>query len=176
MNLILIGFMGTGKTVTGKALAKRLGWRFVDVDALIEREARTPIRRIFAERGEAQFRRLETQAIRRAVRGRRQVIAAGGGAFVHPANRRLLQQAGVVICLTSRPEVILRRVTRTIAARPMLAGARSPLARIKQLLAQRRPFYATADLIVDASRLTADGAARAILTRLHPSLLADLTA
>ena len=176
MNLILIGFMGTGKTVTGKVLAKRLRWTFVDVDALIERAARKPIRRIFTEDGEARFRRLETQMIRRVARGRRQIIAAGGGAFIRPENRRLLQQAGVVVCLTSSPAVILKRVKRTIASRPMLAGATSPLARIRRLLKVRAPFYAKADLTIDASRLTAAGTASAILARLHPAILQALTA
>ena len=72
MNIILTGFMGTGKTAAGKRLAKRLGWRFVDVDALIEAAAKMPIARIFTERGEPVFRRLERRAVSRVIHGHQQ--------------------------------------------------------------------------------------------------------
>ena len=80
MNITLIGFMGTGKTTIGKRLAKRLGWRFVDIDQQIETSAKKPVPRIFAEHGEPVFRRLEERIIRRSVREDHQVIATGGGA------------------------------------------------------------------------------------------------
>ena len=110
MNLVLIGFMGTGKTAVGRRLARRLGWRFVDVDALIERGTGCSIPRLFAQRGEPVFRRLERRWIGRVIRGRRQVIATGGGAFLDPANRSLLKASGPVIGLTARPRAILARI------------------------------------------------------------------
>ena len=94
MNITLIGFMGTGKTTVGKRLAKRLGWEFVDLDALIEARTGRAIADIFTQHGEPVFRRLEQRWIRRVARGDQQVIATGGGAFLDPENRRLLKSGG----------------------------------------------------------------------------------
>ena len=156
MNVILTGFMGTGKTVVGRRLAKRLGWRFVDVDELIEAGAGMPIADIFSKRGEAVFRRLERRHITRVTRGRHQVIATGGGAFADPENRRCLQACGIVVCLTARPRAILARVGRRIAVRPMLSGSANPLARVRVLLAQRAKAYAQADLTLKTSDLSVE--------------------
>ena len=122
MNIILTGFMGTGKTAVGKRLAKRLGWRFVDIDQLIEAQAKMPVARIFAERGEAVFRRLEQRCIGRVVHSDQQVVATGGGAFVDPKNRAWLRASGVVVCLTATPRVILTRVGKRLDARPLLGN------------------------------------------------------
>ncbi len=168
MNIILTGFMGTGKTAVGKRLAKQLGWRFVDVDALIEAGAKTPIPTIFAEHGEPIFRRLEQRTIRRVIRGDEQVIATGGGAFVDAENRRLLRAVGPVVCLTATPKVILQRVGATAAKRPMLSHASSPLARIQQLLAQRASAYAKADLMLDTSHLTVEAVVERIWEEIAP--------
>lgn len=174
MNITLTGFMGTGKTVVGRRLAKQLGWAFVNLDSLIEAVARKPVATIFAEHSEAVFRRLETRAIRRAMRGDQQVIATGGGAFANPQNRRLLRSGGPVICLTAHPKVILQRVTPTLASRPMLASPASsgaggpPLARIGQLLAQRASAYAKADLTIDTSRLSVEEVVERIWEEVGP--------
>jgi len=170
MNVILTGFMGTGKTAVGKRLAKRLGWKFVDLDALIEASAKMPIPKIFSERGEAVFRRLERRHISRAVHGRQQVIATGGGAFVNPKNRSLLRASGTVICLTARPGVILKRVSHKLRALPMLTGAAHPLTRIRVLLAQRAPAYAQADLTIDTSHLSVDDTVERLWQQLSPHL------
>ena len=132
MNITLTGFMGTGKTAVGKRLAKRLGWRFVDVDSVIVASAKESVAKIFAEHGEAVFRRLEKRAIRRIAKGRQQVIATGGGAFVNPENQRLLRAVGPVICLTASPRVIVQRASPTLSSRPLLAKAASPLQRVSQ--------------------------------------------
>ena len=139
MNIILTGFMGTGKTAVGKRLAKRLGWRFVDVDELIEQSAKMPIARVFSERGEEVFRRLERRCIAHVIHGDHQVIATGGGAMMDPQNRGRLRASGLVVCLTAKPQTILARVGRRIGIRPLLAGAANPLARIRTLLSQRAP-------------------------------------
>lgn len=168
MNIILTGFMGTGKTAVGKCLAKQLGWRFVDLDRVIEAVANKPIPQIFAEHGEQVFRRLEKRAIHRVARGREQVIATGGGAFVDAASRRLLRAVGPVICLTAAPKVILQRVGPTLSRRPMLAHAPSPLARIQQLLQQRASAYAQADLTIDTGSLSIEQIAEQIWEQVGP--------
>lgn len=170
MNITLTGFMGTGKTAVGKRLAKQLGWKFVDLDALIVASTGKPVPSIFAEHGEPVFRRLETRMIRRVTRGHEQVIATGGGAFVNPENRRLLRAVGPVICLTAGPKVILQRITLTLANRPMLATAPSPLARIQQLLAQRTSAYAQADLTIDTSHLSLEEVAERVWEEIGPWL------
>ncbi|PIQ84066.1 MAG: hypothetical protein COV75_04310 [Candidatus Omnitrophica bacterium CG11_big_fil_rev_8_21_14_0_20_63_9] len=170
MNIILTGFMGTGKTTVGKKLAKRLGWKFVDVDQLIEESAKAPIAKIFTERGEAVFRRLERRHITRAVHGKHQVIATGGGAFIDQQNRSRLRASGPVVCLTAQPQVIFERVGRRITTRPMLAGAANPLNRIRTLLQQRAKAYARADLTVDTSGLSVDQVVDRVWEALSPCI------
>ena len=168
MNIVLTGFMGTGKTAVGKRLAKRLGWRFADIDELIEQSARMPIARIFSERGEAVFRRLERRFITRIVHGDQQVIATGGGAVVDPKNRGRLRATGFVICLTATPQAIVARIGRRIAARPMLSGSADPVARIRTLMKQRARAYTQADLTIDTSRLSIEQVAQQVWERLSP--------
>ncbi len=171
MNITLIGFMGTGKSVVGKRLARRLGWTFVDIDSLVVASAKESVAKLFAEHGEQVFRRLETRMVRRAIRDDAQVIATGGGAFVDPDNQRLLRAVGPVICLTASPKVIAQRVSATLASRPMLAGAASsPTARIQQLLNQRAAAYAKADLTVDTSHLSVDDVVDRIWEHIGPSI------
>ncbi|MDP3723248.1 MAG: shikimate kinase [Candidatus Omnitrophota bacterium] len=170
MNIILTGFMGTGKTAVGRRLAKRLGWRFVDVDALIEAGAKKSVATIFAEHGEGVFRRLERRTILRAIRARHQVIATGGGAFVDAQNRARLRVSGPVICLTARPRTILARVGARLSARPLLRGAVSPLTRVRTLLTQRARAYAQADLTIDTSALSIDEVVERLWSTLSPCL------
>jgi shikimate kinase len=170
MNIILTGFMGTGKTATGKRLAKRLGWKFVDIDEQIEAAAKMPITRIFSERGEAVFRRLERRLIHRVAHGHHQVIATGGGAFVDPKSRGVLRAIGTVVCLTAAPPVILARVGKRAGTRPLLAGPGGVLGRIKTLLAQRAPAYKQADLTIDTSRLSVEETVERLWRQLSPCL------
>ena len=170
MNIILIGFMGVGKTSVGKRLAKRLGWQFVDVDQLIERSAKMSVSKLFVERGEPVFRRLERRAIGRVIHGRRQVIATGGGAFVDPQSRSKLRVSGPVICLTARPRTILNRLGRKRETRPLLHGSANPLATTKRLLAQRLGAYAQADLTVETDDLPVEGVVEHIWQQLSPYL------
>lgn len=169
MNITLIGFMGTGKTTTGKRLAKRLGFQFVDVDELIEASAKKPIPQIFTEHGEPVFRRLEERIIRKVVRSDHQVLATGGGAFIDPKNRSRLKATGPVVCLTARPKTILSRVGKRIEARPLLKG-NDPLRRIKVLLARRARAYAQADIIIDTSDLSIEQVVERLWRDLSPGL------
>ena len=170
MNIILTGFMGTGKSTIGKRFAKRMSWRFVDVDERIETSTKQTIPEIFAKRGEDVFRRLERRWINRIIHEHHQVIATGGGAFVDPVSRARLRLSGPVICLTATPQVILARVGRQLAHRPLLASARDPLARMRTLIKKRASAYAKADLTIDTSRLSVEEAVERLWKELAPYL------
>jgi 3-dehydroquinate synthase len=159
-NIALIGFMGTGKSEVGTRLAQRLGMKFIDCDATIEAKTGRSIADIFERSGEERFRRLEREEIARVSRRWGLVVATGGGAPQDPANMAALKRAGIVICLTARPEVIWER-TRGASERPLLAVP-DPRARIAELLAERRSCYAQADRSFDTSDLSPERAAEAV--------------
>jgi len=145
-NLVLIGFMGTGKSSVGRMAAHQLGYDFVDTDDLLERKAGKTISRIFAEDGEARFRELEHQLVAEMAGWRKKVIATGGGLGSDPDNLASLKSHALVVCLWATPEAIWQRV-RHQTHRPLLQEA-DPLARIRQLLEQRTPCYRQADVLV----------------------------
>ncbi len=161
--LALIGFMGVGKTAVGKRLARLLGFDYVDTDALVEEAAGKTIARIFAEQGEEQFRRMETEALRRALEQPGRVVSTGGGITTREENRRILAAGAAVVLLTARPEVVLMRV-RPIEKRPMLSGWPDPLERIRSLMQERAPVYSEYHCRFDTShcppRVTAEKIAR----------------
>ena len=131
--VVLIGFSCTGKSRVCSLLAQQLGWRPVDTDDLIVALAGKPIERIFAEDGETHFRAVERAAVAQACVGEQRVIATGGGAPVAAENRRLLFRSSLVVALQARPETILKRLRRQLAAgavRPLL-DTPDPLARIR---------------------------------------------
>lgn len=150
-NLVLVGFMGTGKSTVGKKLARRLGMKFVDSDQEVERVTGLTINEIFKRYKEVRFRSEEKAALRRITRNSGQVIATGGGAVIDPENVEILKENGFLVCLTAQPEVIFERVKRK-KNRPLLQKD-DPLAEIKKLLAERAPFYAKADVAVDTSKM-----------------------
>jgi shikimate kinase len=149
--IYLVGFMGSGKTTVGKLLAGELGWRFVDLDDEIEAAQGASISQIFAGRGEAEFRRIETEAIgaqiREIERGHPTVLALGGGAFAQPANRALLQDSGISVWLDCDFELARARVARE-SHRPLARDAE----KFEQLFHARREAYAQADY-----RIAVDG-------------------
>jgi shikimate kinase len=172
--LILTGFMATGKSVVGPLVARRLGWRFVDSDAEVAARAGKSIAAVFADEGEARMRALEREVIAALARDRRRcaqcgrrrpaVIATGGGAIVEEANFAEMHAAGVVICLSARPEVIARRVARTAARRPKLAeGGKPLLERINELMAERASAYARADATIDTSEIAIEAVVERVL-------------
>lgn len=140
-NVVLTGFMATGKSTVGRVLAARLRYGFVDTDRIIE-ERHGPIPVIFAERGEAAFRALERALAEELAGLSSLVISTGGGMLLDPAVADVLSATGTVVCLTAEPEVILKRVggARAGERRPLLAGA-DPRARITELLAERAEAY-----------------------------------
>lgn len=150
-NVILTGFMGTGKTSLGKLLATRLGRPFVDIDKKIETEQQLSIPKIFEQFGEEHFRELEKSAVKELSERRGLVIATGGGTIKDEENLRLLKNSGVLICLTTAPEEIFNRTARR-GERPVLdGGGDERLATIKKLLAERKKFYDRADYQVDTT-------------------------
>lgn len=152
----LTGFMASGKSTVGPLLADALGYRFVDLDWLIEARAGQSIPMIFAEGGEAAFRAAEAEALDETTRSRRMVVATGGGALVTPAALRTARMAGPVVWLRASVEATLDRLGDAVG-RPLLAGPDGrPLwghalrQRVEALMGEREPFYAQADLTLDA--------------------------
>ncbi|HET8629345.1 MAG TPA: shikimate kinase, partial [Thermomicrobiales bacterium] len=170
-NIYLTGFMGSGKSAVGARLAARLGRPYRDLDATIVAGAGMTIPAIFAQEGEAAFRRREADALRRVAAEGGQVVATGGGIVADAANREVMRASGWIVCLEARPETLYARVRAQAgeddlhSARPLLA-APDPLARIRDLKASRQPAYADADWTVHTDGLgvdeVADEVARAV--------------
>jgi shikimate kinase len=158
-NLVLIGFMGTGKSAIGRAIARQTGGRHVDTDYEIETLCGKKIARIFSEDGEGAFRTAEQRVVRRLAytagryRAKLLIVSTGGGTPLRSENAGLLHRVGSILWLTASTETIVRRVTRNIDQRPLLAGYREdPASRIEFLVADRAPRYAAlADYTVDTS-------------------------
>ncbi len=131
-------------------LARRLKRNFVDLDKMIEDQAKKTIAQIFAAEGENGFRRRESQAVEVASRLSKHVIATGGGVLLDEKNVERLRRCGMLICLTARPEVILKRTTASLPARPLLSGP-NPAGRIEELVKLREPFYTKAEFAIDTS-------------------------
>jgi len=146
-NIALTGFMGTGKSEVGKALAKKLGYSFVDMDDEIEKKSGLRITDIFSVHGEEAFRDMETEVIRSFSNGDRLVISTGGGAVLRQENMDYLRKKGVIVCLSAAPEIIMDRL-RGSSDRPLL-NVEDPLARIKELLSRRQPYYDKADIMIE---------------------------
>lgn len=153
--IVLIGFMGTGKTVVGRRLAGALGVPFVDTDTLIEEKTATSIPTLFKTRGETGFRAVEKEVIHSLADGERRVVATGGGAVLDPDNFDMLKSLGSVIHLSAPASTILARTKGDAGVRPLLAGD-DPLERIRSLQRERAPVYGRADHEVDTSRHTID--------------------
>ncbi len=166
-NLILTGFMGTGKTRVGQRVAQILRLPFVDLDHEIEGRAGKPVHRIFKEDGEDAFRRMESELLKEACNGAERVVATGGGAMVDLKNRKLMLRSGVVICLEALPGTIYRRLDSQLnnpseEVRPLLAGT-DPLKRIKELKESRQPLYAQAHWTLQTDYLTEEQVAQEVV-------------
>jgi shikimate kinase len=146
VNLYLVGFMGTGKTTIGRAVAHRLGFHLLDSDHEIERQRGRSVAEIFAREGEPAFRRLERAFVETGHPPVRTVVACGGGLVVQPGMLDLLRAKGVVVCLHASLDTILERTSRH-RHRPLL-NVEDPSARIRALYAEREPFYKQAGTVV----------------------------
>ena len=171
-SLYLVGMMGSGKTSTGRPLAERLGYGFVDADAVIEQAAGCSIPEIFERDGEAGFRALESQVLNAIGQRHSLVVATGGGVVTQQENWGLLH-SGIVVWLDVVPEQLMQRLRADSTVRPLLQTV-DPDAALNALLNQRRPLYAEADLTVVIDQETPAAVADGIL-QLLPSLLKDPT-
>ena len=171
-SLYLIGMMGSGKTSTGRPLAERLGYGFVDADAVIEQAAGCSIPEIFQRDGEAEFRALEKQVLSSISQRHSLVVATGGGVVTQQENWGLLH-SGIVIWLDVVQEQLLKRLQSDRTVRPLLQTD-DPEAALNDLLAERKALYAEADLTVvindEPPEAVADG-----IVQLLPGLLKDPT-
>jgi shikimate kinase len=170
--IVLVGFMGAGKSSVGAAVARRLGWRFVDVDDVVEREAGAAVAEIFALHGEERFRRLEEETTRRILLEDRVVVGTGGGWAAVSGRLDALDEGTATFWLQVTPETAVARAEREPGRRPLLAGA-DALERATELLAARVDFYGRARWAVDTERSTVEDVSARILHILveeYPSL------
>lgn len=147
MNIVLIGFMATGKSAVGRRVAERLGWSFFDTDDMIERQTGHTIADLFAKGGEPAFREMESKAVSLVAMMDKSVIATGGGVPLRSGNMDELERNGRVVLLTASPETIIKRLDLGSVPRPLLAGT-DPADRVKKLLAERQTVYARNSLSV----------------------------
>jgi shikimate kinase len=162
----LVGLMGAGKTTVGRRLAQALGCGFTDADAEIVAAAGCSVAEIFAERGEAEFRRGERQVIARLLSGAPHVLATGGGAFMDAGTRALLKEKAISVWLKAPIEVLLKRVMRR-DTRPLLQQG-DPHEVMARLMAERYPIYAEADIVIE----TGGGPHRSAVTDILAALKA----
>ena len=158
--VVLVGFMGSGKSAVGKALARRLRADFVDTDERIERTAGKTIPEIFSGEGEPAFREREKTALREALSVPGRVVATGGGAFLSGENRAMLSAYGPVVYLEASAETLVARLGED-SGRPLLQGG-DPGATVRDLLARRTPGYRLADHTVATDGLTVEEVAERV--------------
>ena len=151
-NIILTGFMGTGKTAVGRRLAMLLNMELIDVDTEIEKSQQMSINEIFRQFGEPGFREIETEMIQKLSERKDVIISTGGGAVLKQKNMDALRKQGVIICLMASPQTILKRTSHN-SNRPLLK-VEDPFEKIKELLNFRKPFYEKADILIDTEDKT----------------------
>jgi len=147
-SIVIIGLMGAGKTTVGRRLAERLGLRFVDADAEIEKAAGRSIAEIFAEYGEPYFRDGERKVIARLLGAGPQVLATGGGAYMNEATRKAIEEYGIAVWLKASLPLLMKRVRRR-SHRPLLR-AEDPEAVMRELMDKRYPVYCGADISIES--------------------------
>ena len=150
-NVYLTGFMGTGKSVVGKELGRRLRRRFADLDGLVERTAGKTVAEIFAAKGEREFRRLERAARVKTARNKGLVVALGGGALIDKRNRQLVEKTGVLVKLTCSRRELVRRLRPSRSTRPILAGG-SLDDRVRTLLRERKNAHGEAKITISTTK------------------------
>lgn len=151
-NIVLTGFMGTGKTAAGRELARLLDMKLIDVDTEIENSRDMTINEIFRKFGEPGFREIETDMIKKVSRNKEVIISTGGGAVLKQENMETLRETGIIVCLMASPETILQRTSVT-NDRPLL-HVDNPLEKIRELFNFRKPYYEKADIVIDTDGKT----------------------
>lgn len=163
-NIILIGYMGSGKTTVGRGVAKLKEYTFVDTDEMIAEQQHRSISEIFAADGEQAFRDMETELLRQLIAEKKErlIISTGGGMPLRAENRQLLAQLGKVVYLKAQPETIYDRI-KGDTTRPLLQ-CENPMKRIAEMIAERNPLYEEgAAFIVEVDELSHSEAAAVII-------------
>lgn len=154
-NIVLVGFMGTGKTSIGKRLAAQLRMRYVDTDSVIEKDSQRQITDIFEQDGETVFRQLESDVVNKVSKLDNYVISAGGGVVLKETNVAKLKENGIVFCLRATPEEIYLRIGHQ-THRPLIQTP-DPMETIRTILTERAPYYAkAADHTIETTERTFD--------------------
>lgn len=171
-NIILIGFMGTGKSTISDTLSKHLNLSQIDTDNLIEIKEELNITQIFEKKGEQYFRNCETELLKELNQSENFILSCGGGMVLKEENRRLMKQLGVVIWLSAKPQTILSRVENS-TERPILNGNMN-LAYINELIKKREQYYEKAsDMMITTDGKTVDEICNEIIDRLKISKIKD---
>ncbi len=149
--IYLIGFMGSGKTTQGKAIARMMAYDFVDMDDWISEQLSMSIPEIFSQHGEAFFREQETLAISQLAKKEKVVIATGGGAPCKASNMKLLKESGLTVYFKLSPRALMSRLKKARTERPLLSGKSDEemLITIEEMLKDREPYYEQAHMIID---------------------------
>jgi shikimate kinase len=170
-HIVLVGMMGAGKTTVGELLARELGRPLLDTDRLVEEKESRSIAEIFSHAGEAYFRQAESDAIREAVSHPPAVIATGGGALLREENRVRLAGDGVLIWLQADLETLMRRTAQMEGVRPLRDAPHGNTVdqqrRLAGMMAERTPYYAQADIVVDTTDRSCQAVTQTILERLR---------
>jgi shikimate kinase len=159
MRIFLIGFMGSGKSTVGKRIALRLNYSFIDMDRVIENEAGMPINRIFDEKGEDEFRRMEHELVLKISKMKKVVVSTGGGVPCFFDNMEIINKNGISIYLKMTPEDLLRRLKGSKYERPLIRDlSTAELADyITEKLREREPYYLRSKHVVDGTELNIPG-------------------
>lgn len=172
MNLVLIGFRGTGKSGVGQRLAERLGREFIDADEYLQKKTGKTIQRIFEEGGEELFRQIESEVVAELAQLDDTIIAAGGGAVLREENVARLKHHGFLILLEADADTIHKRLSadqKTESQRPSLTD-RNPYEEIRSLLESRKPYYdRAADMRVNTVKLTIEQVVDKIASYIKPT-------
>jgi shikimate kinase len=163
-NIVLTGFMGTGKTRVGKELSRLLNMKLIDVDTEIEKAEKMTISEIFKQLGETRFREIESEMVKKLSEYKNSIISTGGGIVLRQENIDALRKNGIIICLMAEPATILKRTCNN-NDRPLLQ-VEKPVEKIKELLNFRKPFYEKADIIIDTDDKTPLQVAEEIIERI----------
>lgn len=164
-NIYLTGFMGTGKSIVGKELGRRLRRRFADLDAVIVKSSGKSVAEIFAEQGEKKFRRLERAALAKTAKNKGLVVALGGGALIDKRNLALVEKTGILVKLTCSRRELVRRLKPSRFTRPILAQGNLD-DRVRALLKERRNAHGEARVTISTTRRSTAAVAAAIARRL----------
>ncbi len=164
-NLALIGFMGTGKTSVGRLIAQLLHFTYLDTDQVVEFRAHKSISDIFQQDGEPAFRDWERVIVEELTHRNKTVISTGGGLPANQANLDSLKTHALVVCLWASVDTIFERV-RDHDHRPLLEGV-DPLAKIRQLLSVREPYYRQADVLVNTEKRSVHEVAIQVIHQFH---------